>query len=147
MWKSTVLCDVKRLQESSQDLDIEDYNLFALILTGRSLEMHKRHFGGFTGLSQLTKDDANAVLQSVTSRMDDTIAILKTLPKEMLLVFRNINTVRSIVRSHGTPINRFNIMARSAISGEFNVTGGWSRGIRDKYRTWKGRMQFDIQLL
>ena len=35
----------------------------------------------------------------------------------------------------------------SAISGEFNVTGGRSRGIRDKYRTWKGRMQFDIQLL
>ena len=33
MWKSTVLCDVKRLQESSQDLDIEGNGLLLMHFT------------------------------------------------------------------------------------------------------------------
>ena len=142
-----------------------DYSFLALILTGRSVETHKGRFGRSASLSQLTIEDTAHVRRTMTEHMDRTVAILRTLPKEMLLVFRlvvkykvwaafehvfcasfsilpsflltptqlllsappplplslppprrssnrNINLVRSIVRAHGTPVNRFNIMAR-----------------------------------
>lgn len=44
----------------------------------------------------------------------------------MLLVFRNINTVRSIAKGHGHPVDRFAVMAR--ISDKVLVQNVW-RGI------------------
>ena len=65
-----------------------DYSFFTLILTGRSVETHKGRFGRSARLSQLTLEDAAHVKRTVTGHMDKTVAILRTLPKEMLLVFR-----------------------------------------------------------
>ena len=65
-----------------------DYRLFALMLTGRSLETHKKQFGGKASLSQLTMSDADKVMSSVTTDLDKVVQILRNIPKEMLLVFR-----------------------------------------------------------
>lgn len=65
-----------------------DYSFFTLILTGRSVETHKGRFGRSPRLSQLTLEDAAHVKRTVTGHMDKTVVILRTLPKEMLLVFR-----------------------------------------------------------
>ena len=65
-----------------------DYRLFALMLTGRSLETHKKQFGGKASLSQLTRSDAGKVVSSVTTDLDKVVQILRSIPKEMLLVFR-----------------------------------------------------------
>lgn len=51
---------------------------------------------------------------SHATRFDEIMACLKALPRPMLLVFRNINTVRSIAKTHGHPVDRFAIMAREA---------------------------------
>lgn len=65
-----------------------DYSFLALILTGRSVETHKGRFGRSASLSQLTIEDTAHVRRTMTEHMDRTVAILRTLPKEMLLVFR-----------------------------------------------------------
>ena len=65
-----------------------DYAFFVLMLTGRSVETHKGRFGRSANLSQLTLEDTARVRRTVTEHMDKTVVILRTLPKEMLLVFR-----------------------------------------------------------
>lgn len=110
VWKSAVLNDLQQLEDSSKHLGINgksnliilyvtpetcifshlvsDYGFFVLMLTGRSVETHKGRFGRSANLSQLTLEDAAHVRRTVTEHMDKTVVILRTLPKEMLLVFR-----------------------------------------------------------
>ena len=110
VWKSAVLNDLQQLEDSSKRLGINgksnpiilyvtpetcifshlfsDYGFFVLMLTGRSVETHKGRFGRSANLSQLTLEDAAHVRRTVTEHMDKTVVILRTLPKEMLLVFR-----------------------------------------------------------
>ena len=86
-----------------------DYKLLAIILTGRSLESHRKMFGAAS--SALTKEDIKAAVSSFV-RFDDVIDILKALPTSMLIAIRNLNIVRSINRELGSPVNRFNVMSK-----------------------------------
>ena len=40
------------------------------------------------------------------------MAVLKALPRSMLLVLRNVNTVRSINNALGAPVDRYFLMAK-----------------------------------
>ena len=62
-----------------------DYELFALISTGRTLSTHKNFF--FSSI--LTKHDTREIVRTMTSRMDEVIKILRILPPSMLVVFRS----------------------------------------------------------
>ena len=60
------------------------------------METHKGRFGRSASLSQLTLEDTAHVRRTMTEHMDRTVAILRTLPKEMLLVFRLVVLLCSI---------------------------------------------------
>uniref|UniRef100_A0A8D8UH63 Uncharacterized aarF domain-containing protein kinase 5 n=1 Tax=Cacopsylla melanoneura TaxID=428564 RepID=A0A8D8UH63_9HEMI len=57
------------------------------------------------------------------------IEIFKSVPSKLMLVTRNINTIRSIAKGHGNPVDRYSIMARSATQGVFKSESSswWSR--------------------
>ena len=61
-----------------------DYELFAIMVTGRTLQMHRKMF--FSAVP--TRQDVLAVKDTFFSRMDDVINILHILPSSMILVFR-----------------------------------------------------------
>ncbi|XP_029448596.1 uncharacterized aarF domain-containing protein kinase 5-like [Rhinatrema bivittatum] len=67
-----------------------------------------------TYMQDMAKDHFNRIMQ-----------VLKALPRPMLLVFRNINTVRSINIALGAPVDRYFLMAKSAVRG-------WSRIVSQK---------------
>lgn len=46
---------------------------------------------------------------------DDIMRVLRALPRPMLLVFRNLNTVRALNIGLGAPADRYLLMARSAV--------------------------------
>jgi len=57
-----------------------------------------------------------------------------------MLVFRNLNIIRSIIRDHGSGVDRHRIMARSAVKGYFikqgsgflsRIRGSWSLFVFD----------------
>lgn len=118
-------------------------SLFAVMLTSRSLESHSKLFGRST--SQVTPEDWAAFEDAIT-HFDDVVHILRVLPISMLLVFRNINIVRSINRELGTPVNRFNIMARSAIEGAGISTDPHSWTWRARLSSWLEAKAFDCRL-
>jgi len=55
----------------------------------------------------------------------------------MVLVMRNLNTIRGLISAHQTGLDRFRLMARTAVTGKFS--GGF-RGVLAK-------INFEMRLL
>ena len=62
-----------------------DYELFALMLTGRTLGSHRNRFFS----PKLTPQDVKAAIETF-KRMDEVIEILQALPTSMILIFRYV---------------------------------------------------------
>lgn len=60
--------------------------------------------------------------QQAKERFDKVLANLRAMPSSLMLVIRNLNTVRAIAREHGDPVNRYRTMARLAVSGKYKKT-------------------------
>jgi hypothetical protein len=58
------------------------------------------------------------------------MAVLQSMPKSMLLVLRNLNTVRSICVIHGHPVDRYTLNARVAVRGIFHRTLPYTSSIK-----------------
>eukprot|EP00128_Syssomonas_multiformis_P012180 Colp12_sorted_trinity150504_noHs@13673 len=75
--------------------------------------------------------------------MDKIVDVLRELPRSMLLVFRNINLVRSVNKDLGVPVNRVSLMARCAIKG---LPGDNATSLVARLRTFIGLVVFDFHL-
>ena len=65
------------------------------------------------GLSSLLSREETAYMQDMAvHRFQSIMRVLKSMPQPMLLVFRNLNTVRSINISLGAPVDRYYVMAK-----------------------------------
>ncbi|XP_070575871.1 uncharacterized aarF domain-containing protein kinase 5-like [Ptychodera flava] len=114
-WKSIVMKDEANMKKYSNELGVENYMLFAEIIIQRPLNMNARR--GFHITTKLTKEQMEYMQKMAQQQFDAVMKILKELPRPMLLVFRNINTVRSINHDLGMPVDRYTLMARCAVGG------------------------------
>ncbi|XP_016418646.1 uncharacterized aarF domain-containing protein kinase 5-like isoform X2 [Sinocyclocheilus rhinocerous] len=71
----------------------------------------------------LTREETSYMRDMAVNRFDKIMQVLKS----MLLVFRNINTVRCINITLGAPVDRYFIMAKCAVRG-------WGRAQADDTR-------------
>ena len=60
------------------------------------------------------KKEIRAAIMKFHDRMFDTF---QKMPPKIILVMRNLNTIRSIVTLHKSGVDRFRVMARVAVSG------------------------------
>ncbi|KAK6627329.1 hypothetical protein RUM44_009806 [Polyplax serrata] len=138
LWKSIVLHDEPGMHKYSTALGVEDPYLFAEILMQRPLKLHKYHLK-----LSLSEEDMRYMTYMAKKRFDRIILALRQMPKNMLLVIRNINTIRAIAKDHGDPVDRFTVMARSATRGAFVDKDA---GILCKLKGLKQRITFEIHL-
>ena len=136
LWKAIVLCNHNDMRKYSHELGVHDHQMFAEILTQRPLKFHN-----FTIKTSLSSDDMEYMSRMAQERFDKVILALRQMPSTLLLVIRNINTIRAITKDHGDPIDRYTIMARSATKGAFAGQGfvGSLKGLKD-------RMYFEVRL-
>ncbi|XP_039977291.1 uncharacterized aarF domain-containing protein kinase 5 isoform X3 [Xiphias gladius] len=89
-----------------------EYFLFCEMLLQRPINMRE------LGLSNiLSREETTYMRDMAIHRFESIMQVLKSMPRPMLLVFRNINTVRSINISLGAPVDRYFVMAKSAVRG------------------------------
>ncbi|XP_074024000.1 uncharacterized aarF domain-containing protein kinase 5-like, partial [Numenius arquata] len=142
LWRAIVLRDDEGMRQRSAELGVQDYFLFCEILLQRPL------WGGAWGPPP--RGGERGYMQAMAAqRFPQILGVLRALPPPMLLVFRNINTVRSINAAMGAPADRHLLMARSAVRGWSRLRGGspglggaigrWIRG------TWEG-LKFEVAL-
>lgn len=87
-----------------------EYLLFCEMLLQRPIDMRE------LGLSNiLSREETSYMRQMASERFDGVMQVLKSMPRPMLLVFRNINTVRSINITLGAPVDRYFVMAKRSV--------------------------------
>ncbi|XP_013787107.1 uncharacterized aarF domain-containing protein kinase 5-like [Limulus polyphemus] len=138
LWKAIVLNNHDEMKSYCEELGVKDYYLFCEILMQRPLQRHNLRIP-----NKLTVSDINYMKQMAQEHFDKIMATIRSLPFPMLLVFRNINTVRSINKCHGNPIDRYTLMARRATRGAFARQGA---GFLEKIRGWQDQLYFDLIL-
>ncbi|KAK2723534.1 hypothetical protein QYM36_002017 [Artemia franciscana] len=94
-----------------------NHNIFAEMLLQRPLPSS---IGVVSSLHDVLSSTETIYMEEMAKqRFDQITKALKTMPRTMLLVLRNINTVRAITKDHGGPVDRYRLMARSATRGAF----------------------------
>lgn len=87
-----------------------EYFLFCEMLLQRPINMRE------LGLSNiLSREETTYMREMASQRFDSIMQVLKSMPRPMLLVFRNINTVRSINITLGAPVDRYFVMAKRLV--------------------------------
>lgn len=84
-----------------------DYFLFCEMLLQRPINMRELGLGNI-----LSHEETSYMRTMAAQRFESIMNVLKALPRPMLLVFRNINTVRSINVAMGAPVDRYALMAK-----------------------------------
>nr|XP_032816131.1 uncharacterized aarF domain-containing protein kinase 5 isoform X3 [Petromyzon marinus] len=115
LWRAIVLRRDTDMRRFSADLGVGDHFLFCEILMQRPIDMNSRNF---RLAHALTAPELRYMQEMARERFDRIMEVLKQLPRPMLLVFRNINTIRCINITLGSPVDRYTLMARSAVRGE-----------------------------
>ncbi|CAN9504110.1 unnamed protein product [Ophioblennius macclurei] len=112
LWRSIILRDEAAMKKYSNSLGVKEYFLFCEMLLQRPINMRQ------LGLSNiLSREETKYMRQMAVERFDSIMRVIKSMPRPMLLVFRNINTVRSINITLGAPVDRYFVMAKSAVRG------------------------------
>nr|XP_033790753.1 uncharacterized aarF domain-containing protein kinase 5 isoform X3 [Geotrypetes seraphini] len=107
LWRSIILRREAAMKKHSSELGVKDYFLFCEILMQRPIRM------GTLQLSNiLTREETTYMQDMAKDHFNQIMQVLKDLPRPMLLIFRNINTVRSINIALGAPVDRYFLMAK-----------------------------------
>ncbi|KAM9165514.1 putative aarF domain-containing protein kinase 5 isoform 4-T4 [Pangshura tecta] len=125
LWRAIILRDDAAMRACSAELGVKDYFLFCEILMQRPI-----HMGQLRLANILTWEETLYMQAMAQHHFDRIMQVLKDLPRPMLLVFRNINTVRSINIALGAPVDRYFVMGKSAVKGWSRIAGHRSSGIR-----------------
>lgn len=124
LWRAIILRDDAAMKTHAAALGVQDYMLFSEVLMQRPVRL-----GQLWGSHLMSREEAAYMQDMAREHFEGIMEVLKALPRPMLLVLRNINTVRSINSTLGTPVDRYFLMAKSAVSGWSRLVGAAYHGI------------------
>ncbi|XP_004365011.2 aarF domain containing kinase 5 [Capsaspora owczarzaki ATCC 30864] len=111
--RDIVLKDDDALTKDTRDLGVaQDPFVFASMLMQRP---YKAAPIGFNTL--MTADDFLLMQKMAVEQGEQITNMIREMPRSLLFVLRNLNLVRSINKDLGAPINRFALLAHTALRG------------------------------
>ncbi|ENN77588.1 hypothetical protein HUJ04_000761 [Dendroctonus ponderosae] len=138
LWKAIVLGDHNKMNVYSKALGVDDYTMFAEILTQTPLRTT-----GFRLKFKLSKQEEDYMRKVAGERFDQIVDCLQEMPNSLLLVLRNLNTIRAISYDLGNPIDRYAILARIATKTAFESE---NNGIIRKMLSIPKKCWFEVNL-
>eukprot|EP00823_Brevimastigomonas_motovehiculus_P004296 TRINITY_DN279_c0_g6_i1.p1 TRINITY_DN279_c0_g6~~TRINITY_DN279_c0_g6_i1.p1 ORF type:complete len:713 (-),score=88.90 TRINITY_DN279_c0_g6_i1:261-2399(-) len=111
LWKALVLRDDSLVEKYCRALGVTDWEAFAIIVLMRPYKAQPM------GFARLTKLDAEEVRKQMQQMLPQLLAMMKMMPRELMLVLRNQMIARSLNSEFGYIANRFRMMARIALEG------------------------------
>ncbi|XP_020815935.1 uncharacterized aarF domain-containing protein kinase 5 [Drosophila serrata] len=108
-WEATVLRDEAKMQSAAEKIGITDYMRFAEVLFQQPIRIRGGRIRG-----KLSQEDIDHMQEIARKNFEHIMGTLKEMPRSMLFVVRNLNTVRGISHQHGDVVNRPQVMARYA---------------------------------
>ncbi|XP_010628811.1 uncharacterized aarF domain-containing protein kinase 5 isoform X1 [Fukomys damarensis] len=124
LWRAIILRDNAAMKAHSAALGVQDYMLFSEVLMQRPVRLEQ------LWSSHLLSHEETAYMQDMArDHFESVMQVIKAMPRPMLLVLRNINTVRAINVALGTPVDRYFLMAKSAVRGWSRLASAMYQGI------------------
>uniref|UniRef100_A0A2K6K4H2 AarF domain containing kinase 5 n=1 Tax=Rhinopithecus bieti TaxID=61621 RepID=A0A2K6K4H2_RHIBE len=124
LWRAIILRDDAAMRAHAAALGVQDYLLFSEMLMQRPVRL-----GQLWGSHLLSREEAAYMVDMAREHFEAIMAVLRALPRPMLLVLRNINTVRAINVALGAPVDRYFLMAKRAVRGWSRLVGATYRGV------------------
>jgi aarF domain-containing kinase len=90
-WEAIVLRDQKSMDTYSEKLGVSNSKHFAEVLLQKPLDFHK-----FSLSTKYTEEELEYMKKVAAQRFDIIMSVLQQMPRKMLFVVRNINTVRFV---------------------------------------------------
>ncbi|XP_044100688.1 uncharacterized aarF domain-containing protein kinase 5 isoform X2 [Neovison vison] len=118
LWRAIILRDDAAMKAHAEALGVRDYLLFSEVLMQRPVRL-----GQLWRSHLLSREEAAYMQTMARERFEAVMGVLKALPRPMLLVLRNVNTVRAINTALGSPVDRYFLMAKSAVRGWSRLAG------------------------
>ncbi|XP_006879474.1 PREDICTED: uncharacterized aarF domain-containing protein kinase 5 [Elephantulus edwardii] len=123
LWRAIILQDDASMKIHSASLGVQDHLLFSEMLMQRPVRL------GQLWRSHLSREELSYMQDMARDHFEDIMRVLKSLPRPMLLVLRNINTVRAVNTALGGPVDRYFLMAKSAVKGWSRLVGAACQGV------------------
>ncbi|EFC43929.1 predicted protein, partial [Naegleria gruberi] len=143
-WVSIVLNDKKGMDDYCKSIGIKDYRLYTSMIMLQGLDQNGDLSAAFE--QQITEEDFEKFSKLFESRRAEFMDIYRNMPKEMLLISRTDNILRSLNRELGAKVNRFSVMARCAAKGvsveNYQDLNTWSQ----KFKFWRSQLYFEFRL-
>ncbi|XP_017914228.1 PREDICTED: uncharacterized aarF domain-containing protein kinase 5 isoform X2 [Capra hircus] len=124
LWRAIILRDEAAMKVHAAELGVQDYLLFSEVLMQRPVRL-----GQLWRSRLLSREEAAYMQDMAREHFEEVMAVLKALPRSMLLVLRNVNTVRAINNALGAPVDRYFLMAKSAVRGWSRLAGAMYQSI------------------
>ncbi|XP_048771947.2 uncharacterized aarF domain-containing protein kinase 5-like isoform X2 [Ostrea edulis] len=134
LYRAIVLNNEDNMQKFSKALGVDDNEIFCEILVQRPVSRSSTYLP-----SHMTKEDFEHMRIMAQKHFDKIMQVLKDMPRPILLIIRNMNTIRAICQEHGHVVDRYGIMAKSAMRGARKF------GLQDI--TWSGRIKSWLETL
>ncbi len=150
-WNSVVKGDKEGIKRYCDNLGIHDFELYTSMIMFQSFDRIGEH-----GVEErpMTAEEFEKMGIKMQNQMETMMNIYRNMPKEMMLISRSDNLLRSINRELGSPVNRFNVMARAA--KKFVETyekdhpylkPTQKKGVLNTLSQWKDKIFFELRLL
>ncbi|XP_057387932.1 uncharacterized aarF domain-containing protein kinase 5 isoform X6 [Balaenoptera acutorostrata] len=107
LWRAIILRDEAAMKAHAAALGVQDYFLFSEVLMQRPVRLRQLWHSRL-----LSREEAAYMQDMAREHFEEVMAVLKALPRPMLLVLRNLNTVRAINTALGAPVDRYFLMAK-----------------------------------
>ncbi|XP_052819370.1 uncharacterized aarF domain-containing protein kinase 5-like isoform X3 [Mya arenaria] len=141
LYKAIIMRNEDDMERYSHLLGVKDrVELFCEILVQRPLKRSTLYLS-----SKLTEEDIKQLKKRAAEHFDEIVSVLKDMPRQMLLIIRNMNTVRAITREHGHLVDRYGIMAKSAITGTYHKEAE-DITLISRAQAWWDRMVYDYRV-
>lgn len=151
LYKAIIMRNEDEMEKYSHLLGVTDYQIFAsLVRQGpvkftRAPPLFRNKPVDMKAFRKLSKQMQAEMKEDFEILHDRIFKVMRDMPSSLLLIFRNMNTVRAILREHGHPVDRYGIMAKSAITGTYlkeeeNIT------VISRAQAWWERIVFDYRV-
>ncbi|XP_050396054.1 uncharacterized aarF domain-containing protein kinase 5 isoform X1 [Patella vulgata] len=150
MYKAIVLNDEVKMEHFSHELGVDDFHIFAIMVKQGPVKLKtKRLFRTkpFTRKEwkNLTPEQKAAMKEEFEVIHFRVLEVMKTMPTALIFIFRNLNTIRAITREHNNTVDRYGIMARSAIKGT-HLGVNQKLGLTALLSSWWDSCLYDIKI-
>lgn len=115
-WRALLLADISALERICESWGIRDVKMMSSATLQRPFDPERAKREGRSALEKPTLEEIYRMQTEVKEKAKEFLSDTGRIPRELIFVGRNMNLVRAVNKSYGSPVDRVGEMSRWAVS-------------------------------